>query len=61
LDRNLFSEFSDIDIAIEGIISADIMFQINGDILKLSVFSVDIVQLEKIAPEFADIIKEKGK
>ena len=61
LDRNLFSEFSDIDIAIEGIISAEIMFQIYGDILKLSDFSVDIVQLEKIAPEFAEIIKEKGK
>jgi len=61
LDRNVFSEFSDIDIAIEGILSAEIMFQIYGDILKLSDFEVDIIQIEKIAPEFAEIIKEKGK
>ena len=61
LDRNQFTEMSDIDIAIEGILSAEIMFQIYGDIMKLSDFDVDIVQLEKIEPEFAEIIKEKGK
>jgi len=61
LNRKLFTEFSDIDIAIEGILSAEIMFKIYGDILNLSDFQVDIVQIEKIEPEFADIIKGKGR
>jgi predicted nucleotidyltransferase len=61
LDRKQFSEFSDIDIAVEGIVSVELIFKLYGDILNLSDFQVDIVQLEKIEPEFADIIRDKGK
>jgi predicted nucleotidyltransferase len=61
LNKNHFSEISDIDIAVEGIVSVETMFQIYGDIMELSNFQIDIVQMEKIEPEFAQLIKEKGK
>jgi len=61
LERRQFTELSDIDIAVEGIESAETMFKLYGFILDTSDFPVDIVQLEKIAPEFAEIIKEKGR
>ena len=61
LDREHFSEISDIDIALEGITSADHLFEIYGSIMTMSDFSIDLVQMEKIAPEFAEIIQKKGK
>ncbi|MBN1348859.1 nucleotidyltransferase domain-containing protein [candidate division KSB1 bacterium] len=61
LDRRHFSEISDIDIALEGITSAEIFFKLYGDIMSMTDFCVDIIQLEKIEPEFAELIKEKGK
>ena len=61
LTKDHFSEISDIDIGLEGIDSIEDMFKIYGDVLDISSFKVDIVQMEKIEPEFADIIKEKGK
>ncbi len=61
LNRKVFSEISDIDIAIEGITSAELFFQLYGDIMNLTDFSVDLVQIEKIEPEFAELIKSKGK
>lgn len=61
LDREHFAEISDIDIALEGITSAEQIFEIYGNIMNMSDFSIDLVQMEKIAPEFAEIIKKKGK
>jgi len=61
LNKSNFSEISDIDIAVEGIVSVEKMFKIYGDIMDLSNFKVDIVQMEKIEPEFAQLIREKGK
>jgi predicted nucleotidyltransferase len=61
LERNHFSEISDIDIAVEGITSAEQYFKMFGDIMNLSDFSIDLIQLEKIEPEFADLIRQKGK
>lgn len=61
LDRKHFSEISDIDIAIEGITSAEEIFKLYGDIMNMTDFSIDLIQLEKIEPEFAELIKEKGK
>lgn len=61
LNRKAFSEISDIDIAIEGITSAEVFFQLYGDIMNLTDFSIDLVQIEKIEPEFAELIKFKGK
>jgi len=61
LNKNNFSEISDIDIAIEGIVSVEELFKIYGDIMDMSDFPIDIVQMEKIEPEFAELIREKGK
>ena len=56
-----FDENSDIDIAIEGIVDAARYFALLGDAMELTRFPLDIVQLEKIEPEFAELILLKGK
>ena len=61
LNRENFTEISDIDIALEGITSAEQMFDIYGAIMNMSDFSIDLIQMEKIEPEFAELIKAKGK
>ena len=61
LNEQNFSDISDIDIALEGICSADEMFEIYGLAMELTNFPVDIVQIEKIEPEFAALIKKNGK
>jgi predicted nucleotidyltransferase len=61
LNRKHFSELSDIDIAVEGIISAEEIFRLYGDIMDMTDMSVDLIQIEKIEPEFKALIKEKGK
>ncbi len=61
LNRENFTEMSDIDIALEGITSAEQMFDIYGAIMNMTDFSIDLIQIEKIEPEFAELIKAKGK
>ena len=61
LNRENFTEISDIDIALEGITSAEQIFDIYGAIMNMSDFSIDLIQIEKIEPEFAELIKAKGK
>ena len=61
LDRENFTEISDIDIALEGITSAEQIFEIYGVIMNMTDFSIDLIQIEKIEPEFAELIKAKGK
>lgn len=61
LNREHFSEMSDIDVAVEGIKSAEDIFKLFGEIMDLTDFHVDIVELDKIEPEYADIIKAKGR
>ncbi len=56
-----FSEISDIDIAVEGILDAGSYFQMLGEIMPMTRFQVDLVQMEKIEPEFAALIRAKGK
>lgn len=56
-----FTEYSDIDIAVEGIKTAEDFFSMTGDAMKLTRFPLDIVELEKIEPQFAEDIIEKGK
>ncbi len=56
-----FKPYSDIDIAIEGVTDAERFFTLLGDAQKLTRFPLDIVQLEKIAPEYADDIRRHGK
>lgn len=61
LEPDMFREGSDIDFAVEGVPDAPTWFRLLGDAMDLTDFPLDIVQLEKIAPEFADMIRMKGK
>ena len=56
-----FKRYSDIDIAIEGVTDAERFFALLGEAQAMSRFPLDIVQLEKIAPEYADDIRRHGK
>jgi hypothetical protein len=61
LDFSRFSEISDIDIALEGIRGPEEYFAILGDAMKMTAFPLDIVELEKLDPETAGQIREKGR
>ena len=61
LNQDKFDDHSDIDIAVKGIVDAPRFFALLGDAMKLTRFPLDIVQLEKIEPKFAEIIMMKGK
>jgi predicted nucleotidyltransferase len=61
LDESSFTEVSDIDIAVEGVTDAASFFALYGDAMRCTGFSLDIVQIEKIEPEFAEIIRSKGR
>jgi predicted nucleotidyltransferase len=56
-----FGPRSDIDLAVEGITDAETFFRLLGEAMRLTRFHVDVVQMERIEPEFADIIRMKGK
>lgn len=56
-----FRRGSDIDFAVEGIPDAETWFRLLGDVMELTSFSLDIVELDKIAPEFSELIRMKGK
>ena len=61
LNKDSFSAISDIDIALEGIIDPETFFRLYKDVESMTDFPLDIVQLEKIEPEFKEIIKLKGE
>ncbi|MBF0099305.1 MAG: nucleotidyltransferase domain-containing protein [Desulfobacterales bacterium] len=61
LYKEKFCDYSDIDIAIKGIESAEMFFRMVKDIEVLTNFPIDIVQWEKIEPEFRSLILLKGK
>ncbi len=56
-----FKPYSDIDIAIEGVTDAERFFALLGEAQDMTRFPLDIVQLEKIAPEHAEDIRQHGK
>jgi len=59
-DRSKFREYSDIDIAVEGVNEPEQFFKIYGEAEKLTDFPLDLLDINLIEPEFADIIKQKG-
>jgi len=61
LHAERFDENSDIDLAVEGIVDAENFFNLLGDAMKLTHFPLDIVQIEKIEPEFAQSIRQNGR
>lgn len=56
-----FRDYSDIDIAVEGITDAQPFFRMLADAQALTHFPLDIVQIDKIAPEYAEDIRHHGK
>jgi predicted nucleotidyltransferase len=56
-----FRLYSDIDIAVEGITDAQTFFRILETSQKMTQFPLDLVQIEKIAPEYAEDIRRNGK
>ena len=61
LNEEYFSEISDIDIAVEGIKSVEEYFQMYGEVSKLTDFTLDLIEIEKIEPVYAESIRKKGK
>ena len=60
LDRSKFRDYSDIDIAVDGVDEPARFFKMYGDAEKLTDFPLDLLDINCIEPEFADIIKQKG-
>ena len=62
-----FREYSDIDIAIEGLEGkegksrAEIFFELYNRALNLTQFPLDLLEIDKIEPVYSDIIRKKGK
>ncbi len=56
-----FSEISDIDIAVEGLNSAEEFFQLLADAGELTSFPLDIVELEHIHELQRDMIIQTGR
>lgn len=61
LEEKHFSKISDIDVAVEGVLSADEYFKMLGDVDALTEFQIDLVQIEKIEPVYAEKIKKNGR
>jgi predicted nucleotidyltransferase len=59
-DSSRFHLYSDIDVAIEGITDAATYFEILGKAMAITEITVDLVQMEKIEPVFAELIRKKG-
>ena len=60
LSPDLFDENSDIDIAIEGLTSAEDFFKLYGVALSKTSFPLDLVEMEKIGELNRKSIIEKG-
>ena len=60
LDRNRFSEISDLDIAVEGLNGSAEFFQVLGIAMNATVLPVDVVELEKLPADVAESIRTRG-
>lgn len=56
-----FDENSDIDIAVAGIKSSEVFFKLYGELLKMTEFPLDLVELDRIDIGHQKSIKEKGR
>lgn len=61
LHKENFSEISDIDIAIEGLNSAEKFFQLLDEAGELTSFPIDIVEVEHIHELQREMIKKTGR
>ena len=61
LSEEDFCEISDIDVAVEGIESAETFFRLLGEVMELTDFPLDLVEIDKIDPLHAESIRQKGR
>jgi predicted nucleotidyltransferase len=61
LDRAKFSEISDIDIAVEGVSSPPVFFELYGKASELTTFPLDLVDIDAIEPLHAESIRKRGR
>ncbi len=61
LNRKRFSEISDIDMALEGLRSIDEYMAILTELTAMTVFPVDVVEMERIGIENANHIRKFGR
>lgn len=61
LDRPRFWEQSDIDLAVEGVSDPELFFRMFGEASRLTSFPLDLVAMENVEPEFAELITLKGR
>jgi predicted nucleotidyltransferase len=61
LKRKFFTEKSDIDIGVEGLPAPSEIFDILAHAEEITDFPLDIIEMEKIEPEFSELIKRKGR
>lgn len=60
LRKERFSDISDIDIAVEGLQSAEDYFRLLGECQAMTTYALDMVEIERIEPAFADLIRTQG-
>jgi len=61
IESEKFREYSDIDIAVEGITDPQAFFDVLADAEDLTRFPVDIVELEHIEAEYRQLLFKKGR
>lgn len=61
LHRRRFSKRSDIDIAVEGLGPARRLFQLHARAEALTRLPLHIIELERIEPEYARLIRTAGR
>ena len=61
LDVRRFRDYSDIDLAVEGVTDPERFFSLLQEAEAETGFPLDIVQLERVEPEFRDLILQKGR
>jgi predicted nucleotidyltransferase len=61
LDAEAFTDISDIDIAVEGLGSAEAFFALVARAEKMTDFPLDIVEMENVEPEYARLIRTHGR
>ncbi len=61
LNRARFWERSDIDLAVEGLTDAARFFALYAEADRLTSFPLDLVQIERVEPEYAELIRKNGR
>ena len=61
LDGKRFRDYSDVDIAVEGVLDAERFFRLLHEAEAMTRFPLDIVQLEHVEPEYRQLILDKGQ